>query len=483
MNISLAGPSGGTTADPALLSADAARAGRWLRSWIQPNGAVYGFHNHMVWGSNPGRWGDCWSGHSTAASPVIPALANALGKCPNAQGEELLRTLVRFQATSFQENGNYKHVGFQIGELLSEGLIHNAQPNVMLLQAVIAAPHILGEELCDLVRTANDRNAPWQARMGEVFTTNQEYARIWGQLLYARAFNDTRYVKGALEDIDKLIRLVHVYGLPDEDSAGTLRALDNPDGVEPAEYYGLMLLPLVLAYEMSGAERYLKAAGDLCRHVVRSAWTDGRGCLRMHRHWYRVNGRWTRLTSPMLVCGMGTTLEGLRAYLEHCPDEEIAAGVAGFDAALARYQHPAGFIAPATGWASEIDVAPSSAWMTHDWRYLTRHSEIDGRFWETFWSDYDRCAVLLGEQCLWVEMGPHWAIADYQWRDAYDMKGRKDRTRFGRDMRWVGGPTALPPDYDFALPQFIKLDSRIEQVDDAGLELEVMNLSGMDYAD
>ena len=54
---------------------DLAALGNWLYSWVQPDGAIHGFHNHSVWGDNPIRWADYTSGHSTFAAPMLPALA------------------------------------------------------------------------------------------------------------------------------------------------------------------------------------------------------------------------------------------------------------------------------------------------------------------------------------------------------------------------------------------------------------------------
>ena len=64
----------------------------------------------------------------------------------------------------------------------------------------------------------------------------------------------------------------HISGVPDAECDGTKRALLGKDQLllEPAEYYGLMISPLCLGFEMFGRERWLDAAVRLCRHVVRS---------------------------------------------------------------------------------------------------------------------------------------------------------------------------------------------------------------------
>lgn len=460
---------------------DAGRLGRWIRSWVQPDGAIHGFHNHSVWGGNPYRWADFTAGHSTWASPFIAGLAAALRRCPNERGRELLRTLVGFQATSFQDNGNYRHVGFQVGESLKVGLIHNAITNVSLAHAVIDAGDVLGESLRETVRKAFARNTAWHGRVGESFTTNQEYARVWGKLLYFRAFGDDRWVSEALADIDVLIERAHVNDLPEAGCTATTRWPSNTDSVEPAEYYGLMIKPLLLAYEIDGDVKYLREAGAICRHVARSYWTDANGYARFHRLWTRVDGRWRRSSWPMLIAGMGDTLDGMRAYLAHDEDADLRAIVDRFDATLAAYQHPAGFFAAATGWHSEVDIVPATAWHAHDFRYLVQYQAVDERFWEAFWSDYDRTAAVLGEQCVWVESGVHWAICDYYWQDTFKLRGRKDRVQFGRDMGWIGGPKALPAEYAFDPPVFLKLDDEIRLLGAGVAEVDVMNHATVSY--
>ena len=52
-----------------------AALGNWLHSWVQPNGAIHGFHNHPVWGVNPYRLADFTAGHTTWASPFLAGLA------------------------------------------------------------------------------------------------------------------------------------------------------------------------------------------------------------------------------------------------------------------------------------------------------------------------------------------------------------------------------------------------------------------------
>jgi hypothetical protein len=74
---------------------------------------------------------------------------------------------------------------------------------------------------------------------------------------------------------------------------------------------------------------------------------------------------------------------------------------------------------------------------------------------------------MLGDHCYWVELGPHWAIADYFWQSVYNLRGRKDRNTFGKDMVWVGGPRALGPEFTFPdLPRFRNTEEGIVLISD-----------------
>ena len=114
-----------------------AKLGNWLNSWVGVNGEIRGFHNHSVWGDNPYRYGDFTSGHSTFASPFIPALSYGYLKKQDNRVLELIKKLIKFQTNSFQENGFFAHIGFQVGEKLKHGLIHNVVPDVALSETVL----------------------------------------------------------------------------------------------------------------------------------------------------------------------------------------------------------------------------------------------------------------------------------------------------------------------------------------------------------
>jgi hypothetical protein len=453
---------------------DVAPLGRWLHSWIQPDGRVFGFHNHSVWGSNPYRWNDFTCGHSTWASCLIPGLVHALNAQPNADGQHLLETMVAFQTDSFQPDGNYRHVGFQVGERLKVGLIHNAIANVSLTEAAWRGADLISGNLRACIRDVYDRNLAWHGRANKGGVCNQDYARIWGKLLYFKAFDDRRWYDEVAEDIDCMLEHFHVPGVPDDDCEGTVRGPADPWILEPAEYYGLMIMPLILAAEIYGEERYLDHAGALCRHVARSKWTDTNGCVRFHRLYFKGAAGWEKVREPMLISGMGDTLEGIADFLRLRPDEELSGFLDECLQTYAHYQHPAGFFYPATGWQSEIDVAPSSAWGTHDFRFLVKQLGVGDDFWSTFMKPDERTAVLIGDQAIWMERGANWTIQDHHSNDVFQLFGRKDRDRFGRDLSWFGGDDILPDECRFPNPpSFFKGDDRIFPVEPLAEDVDV----------
>jgi len=458
---------------------DTAMLGNWIVSWIQPDGAIHGFHNHSVWGGNPYRWSDFTAGHSTWASPFLAGLSNALRKYPHPEGAALLSRLVQFQATRFQPDGQYAHIGFQVGELLNFGLIHNAIANLSLGLVALNGREYLPEADIELIRRAVLENMEACRRYGggraaHSGTANQDYARLWAKLVFQEAFADRRWYDEIPQDLNFMIEHFHVGGFPDSRCEATYRGLTDLSAVEPAEYYGLMICPLVMAYEVYGDPTYLDHAGRICRHVAQSAWVDKRGQTRFHRTWYQRGGQWVKNQQPMLIAGMGDTLEGIHRYLQHVADPELENFLNRCDATYAYYQNPRGYFASATGWQSEVDIAPATAWHAHDFRYLTHRHPVDAAFWERFFAPYTRMSVLLGDQCLWFEYGPYWQIRDYFWQDVFELLGRKDEVMFGRDMAWIGGDRALPAHYHCPdVPVFLMADDGIylKSGDEAQIDL------------
>ena len=131
---------------------DLAALGNWLYSWVQPSGAIHGFHNHSVWGDNPLRWPDYTSGHSTFAAPILPGLAQVLSRRYDARGQELLERMMRYQAHAMRDDGEYLHIGFQAGELAKVGLIHNMVPALSLLMAAGIGKEFLHKDVVEAAR-------------------------------------------------------------------------------------------------------------------------------------------------------------------------------------------------------------------------------------------------------------------------------------------------------------------------------------------
>ncbi|MBP1964881.1 hypothetical protein [Paenibacillus aceris] len=440
--------------------------GNWLMSWVQEDGAIHGFHNHSVWGSNPYRWSDFTSGHSTWASPLMAALSRIVAEQRDSSLEDQVLQMIQFQTTCFQEDGQYKHIGFQVGEMLGRGLIHNMMPNVALGLTALHGRSWLPADVLESIRQAMVRNL--QA-CDEIYPfkktrniSNQEYCRLWGKLLYQQLFPDSPWREGIQDDLNFMIKNYHVRGIPDTDCEASNRYLGDTSMVEPAEYYGLMIAPLVQAYEMFGEPHYLQHAGGLCRHLARSAWVDTKGQTRFNRKWLLRGGEWIRLKEPMLIAGMGMSLHGIARYLEHQADEELALFLEKCEETYAYYQTPRGYMASATGWQNEADIAPCSAWHTHDFYYLHQRHGLGEKMASQLKEPYPRISVLLGDQCMWVEEGEHWAINDYYFQDVYKLIGRKDEAVFGRDLGWVGGERALPEHFLFPnQPIFVKTDEGI----------------------
>lgn len=452
---------------------NAGKLANWLLSWVQPSGEIHGFHNHSVWGSNPYRWSDFTSGHSTWGSPLMPTLALLLKERRDTNLESQLLQMIRFQTTSFQEDGQYDHIGFQIGDSAKFGLIHNGITNVSLGLTLQYGEDFLSLEVKGQILAAMERNFEAIDRIysfgimnakGRAIS-NQEYSRIWGKLLHHRAIDsDVERKEELRQQLDFMIEQFHFRGLPDMDCEASYRYGSDKTSTEPGEYYGLLIGPLVLAYKLFGDEGYLEHAGALCRHVARSSWYDSRNQVRMHRVWYHSGSQWVKLDKPMLIAGMGMTLYAMEEYLKHVPDAELSVFLEGCDQTYAAYQNPRGYFASATDWNNEADVAPSTAWHSHDLLYLVTRNGTDDKFWEEL-QDKEagkRISVLLGNGCMWVERDQHWTITDYFARDQYQLIGRKDEKLFGRDMSWVGGDRTLPEHFIFGTkPIFMKTNDGI----------------------
>jgi len=445
--------------------------GRWLHSWVQADGAIHGFHNHTVWGDNPPRYGDFTCGHSAFAAPLVPALACALHQRPDPRGRELVRRLVAYQINSRQPDGQFDHVGFQCGDTSKSALIHNVVACASLCETV----RILGSDFPAELRGAVDRRVRevleandqiHGAEANENTCANQEYCRLWARLLHMEVFVHGEWDGLVRRSLDFLLSRMRVPGLPDSESVGCLRHLSDPRCIEPAEYYGLMIFPLLLAGERYGGERYRREASAIARHVVRSAWRDAQGQQRFHRLWYRAKEEWIKSNEPMLVGGMGMTLAAIHTLNRLAPDAELAGFLARADQTYACYQSPRGFFLAATGWDDCRDLIPATAWQSHDlFHLLSRHGASE-MFWEDVCRPFSDLAVVFGRNTMWLETQTHWAVRGYMTAQDREWVGRKDRAQFHLDVpRWVSESLTAPADFIIPdEPKFLHADTAFIQI-------------------
>lgn len=439
--------------------ADISKLGQWLHSWIQPNGAIHGFHNHSVWGGNPYRFLDMTAGHSTFASPLMPALALALKGKSDPRGKDLLESLVQFQTGAFQEDNQFAHIGFQVGEILKSGLIHNVVPDVSLSLTATLGKDILDTSSLEMIEAAVVRNLeacdrlhgdrPIVGKEGKGGScSNQDYCRLWARLSHMEAFDHKQWDPLVRESLHFMIEHFHVSGIPDAESSGSLRSAGEKHFLEPAEYYGLMIHPLLMGFERYGESRFLEEAGRLIRHVMRGSWKDASGQRRFHRLYLQDGGKYLQVREPMLIGGMGITLSSIQKYLHHQPDPEMESFLREMDATYSFYQAQSGFFLAATGWSKECDIVPASAWQSHDLFHLMLRHGVPDSFWETLFSPLHISQVVLGENCFWMEAGPHWALRGYFTMEDADLVGRKNESLFYRDLPgWIRGGTHPPENF------------------------------------
>ena len=469
---------------------DVAALTGWLRSWVGDEGQIRGFHNHSVWGTNPATFIDFTSGHQAFSAPALAGLATALARRPDERGTELWRAMMLFQARTTQADGQFQHIGFQVGESATSGLIHNMTGCIGLLEGIRVAGHLLCEDERVEILAAVRRNLDacrlyGGGRPSPEGTVNQEYARVWAKLRYTELSTDPVYAEELEEDLDALVRLAHLRGVPDEDCVATYRQPTDRAGggiLEPAEYYGLMIVPLVLGARRFGRPDLRAEALGMARHLVRSAWQDSRGRTRYHRYWY-VHEKFRRRTStPMLIAGMGLSLYGIDELLLDGPDAELSGFVQACLATYAEYQSPAGFFASATGWHNEADVAPSTAWHAHDLLFLTRHLEPGDTFWDEVFTPRQRQAVLLSDRAIWAEHGERWCILSPQTAGDLSIFGRKDRDRFSRSFFVWTDKEPLPEDLVYPeAPVFFVADEGIFRVDGSTRPTDITTIGAVPY--
>lgn len=472
------------------MSVNTALLGNWLKSWVTDKGEIYGFHNHSVWGDNPYRYADFTSGHSTFASPFLPALSYSLSQCMDSKGYDLLLKLIKFQTSSFQENNQFNHIGFQVGETAKIGLIHNVVADVSLGLTALYGKDYLPKEYLENIKSAILRNLDGckvygNGRPDNNATCNQDYTRIWSKLIFMKAFNDYTWMEEIIEDINFMIKSFHKTGFPDE-CEGTYRCLNDKHQskafIEPAEYYGLMINPLLLMYELTKDIKYLNHSKNLCLHISRSSWIDDNGQTRFHRIWLISDNKHIKIEKPMLIAGVGLTLLGIMNYLKYEDNHELKEFLDNYNSTYAYYQTKTGYFVSATGWQSEVDIAPSTAWHTHDFLYLVQNTKIDNHFWNLFNSKYDKVSILLGEQCFWIENNNKWAILDYVTQNVFYLAGKKDKNHFGRELLpWICKKNTLEDCVINVKPKFIKTDDGIYQMDNNFQDADIYSIASLEY--
>jgi hypothetical protein len=469
---------------------DVTALARWLRSWVGAEGQIRGFHNHSVWGTNPATFLDFTSGHQAFSAPMTAAFGQALGRLPDERGLELWRRMMLFQARTVQKDGQFQHIGFQVGESATQGLIHNMVGCLGLLEGLRHAGHLLPAEDQAAVLSSVRRNLDacriyGGGRPSADGTVNQEYARVWVKLRYTELSGDPAFADELEDDLDELVRLSHVRGVPDPESVGIYRQPTDRAGggiLEPAEYYGLMIVPLVIGARRFGRTDLLDEAVGVCRHVARSAWVDDQGCTRFHRYWYVRDSTRLHSTTPMLVAGMGLSLYGIAAVLADSPDPELESFMDACLRTYAHYQTPAGYFVSATGWHNEADVAPSTAWHAHDLFFLMGELKPRGSFWDDVFTDHPRQSVLLSDRAVWAEDGNHWCILSPYTAGDLSIYGRKDRDTFGRSYFAWTDKEALPAQLEYSsAPAFFVADDGIYRLDHSDRPTDVTTVGPYRY--
>jgi hypothetical protein len=446
---------------------DTAALARHIRSWVQPSGAIHAFKNHSVWGDNPYRAGTFYTGHTTWASPLVWALAEAQARQPDPNGQALLQRVLDFQLNATQSNGMFDFNAFATGHRQGTGLIGNVLPCTALLQALAAAPEgwrrQYGRQIDRRVRTvlgaceAQHQAGPRPHHRGAV--GNQEYARLWARLCHMSLFGHEEWDELTVDALGFMVEQYHVPGLPDAESSAILRWLGDDRFTEPAEYYGLMIEPLRLGWHRYGEQWMLDEAVALARHVVHSAWTDRCGCRRMNRNYLQLDGQWHRIKEPMLIAGMGMTLASIENLAADNMDAELTEFLRATDETYATYQSTSGLLLGATGWSRESDVIACSSWASHDLCHLVRRHGVGADFWARSHQTQQGVSAVFGVNCVYLEDEHRFAIRGYDRMHESEIVGRKDAEQYkrARELTPAEAEWAMIPDE----PRFYRTDDRI----------------------
>lgn len=412
----------------------AGRLLRYLRTWQSPAGALHGVHTHPVWRIHPAVVEDHYTGYSAWGAPGLLGLADLAAHTRLPAVETVGRDWVRYVLTTFMANERWDCCGAELGRRYNDAPVDNFLQDLSLSYYARTAAHVLTAEekarIGELVRRNLESYLREAGRPGEqghvlVSTVNQDCAGLWAMGEWMQTFGpDERWRDLLLRGLHTHIREHMITGLPDAESGGMLRATNLPDYIEPAEYYGVILPAYLHGWRLSGDEVLLQAAVKMARHVMRHAWRDNRGCLRLHRTCDRVQGKWRVSQSPMLVAGGGLFLRALRELAAVAPLPEAAPFLAAMDATLAHYQNDYGFIVAATEWHDDYDLICGTVWEAHDLAYLGARVADTAVFQTALESPAPDLGIVIGWHDLWVESARQWSLLR-PWSYGFSYSGNK----------------------------------------------------------
>ncbi len=429
---------------PVAAEVSAGRLLRYLQTWQAPDGALHGVHTHPVWRIHPAVLENHYTGYSAWGAPGLLGLADLAANTRLPAVESMGQGWVRYVLTTFMANERWDNCGAEFGRRFNEAAVDNFLQDLSLCYYARVAAHALTTDertrIADLVR----RNLESYLRVAGrpeatghllVDTVNQDCAGIWAMGEWMLAFGeDASWRDLMLRGLHAHLRAHWVAGLPDAESAGLLRAGTLPDYVEPAEYYGVILPAYLHGYRLSGDRVLLDAAVAMARHVMRNAWRDARGCLRLHRTCDRVKGVWRVSQSPMLVAGGGLFLRALRELKVLTPLPEAVGFLAEMEATLAFYQNDYGFIAAATEWHDDYDLICGTVWEAHDLAHLGAGVMDTAAFAAALQAPAPDLGIVIGWHDLWMESRTQWTLKR-PWSCGFSYSG---------DKHGAEGATAIP---------------------------------------
>lgn len=412
----------------------AGRLLRYLRTWQTPAGALHGVHTHPVWRIHPGVVEDHYTGYSAWGAPGLFGLADLAVKTRLPEVEACGRNWVTYVLTTFMANGRWDCCGAELGRRFNAAPVDNFLQDASLCYYARVAGHVLSAEERSCIGDRVRRNLETylqQAGRPEstghllVETVNQDCAGIWAMGEWMQAFGKDQVWRDLmLRRLQAHLREHLVVGLPDAESGGFLRAGSLPDYIEPAEYYGVIMPAYLHGYRLSGDATLLRAAVAMARHVIRNAWRDARGCLRLHRTCDRVKGAWRVSQSPMLVAGGGLFLRVLRELTAITPLPEAAPFLAEMEATLGFYQNDYGFIVAATEWHDDYDLICGTVWEAHDLAYLGARVADTVTFNAALRSPAPDLGIVIGWHDLWIESASQWSLKR-PWSYGFSYSGNK----------------------------------------------------------